>query len=339
MPFDEKDHTGATVSEFLRRIFPYGTWWPDAWPKLENAGNPDFTSAPNFPTDAFAAAALLLVRSGAIAQLFIGDPGEHRLNPLEPALAQMRSTVERGGPDFNNDGTCRSFQDAGREWSQTPRAPGLVAQHWKQLLAAGNEPVYKPIRPTDALPVWWTHALAILIIADHACEDVGWGIAEPTGQADRKPNQSIIAKFAQEAYLKKNQDRLDAGTETITLSENLETLCLCVDPEVVCVQPKARTPAVGCTLRGYTHNLALLPPRGIMKTYWHQAPGTLRSEDMDTLNLLVIPYPYNLNAKWFEAAEVQKWNGNETKRPRWGWFHLHQKMASRRNRGFHQETH
>lgn len=342
MPFEGTDDTEATVSEFLRRIFPYGTWWPDPPPTPGvKPKDPDFRRAPNFPTDAFAAVALLLIRSSGLNQLLIGDPGEHKLPSLEPALDRMRASVCDGGPDFNNSDTCKMFLEAGKEWSQLPRAPAPVVRHWEKLLEAGDEPVYKSVPVGGTFPSWWTHALAILIIADQACEDVGWGIAESSNRPGERPKQSIVAKFAQSAYFSKNAKAFSAisnGKEIITVSENLETLCLCVDPDVVCVQPKVRTPSVGCTLRGYTHNLALLPPRGVMKTYWQHSPGALRSEDSDTLNLLVVPYPYFIRAKSFEISEVEKWKDDgKQKTPRWGWFHLHQDWLNDRIIEFTEE--
>ena len=335
MPFDGTDQSEATISEFLRRIFPYGTWWPGSAPVSgTKPTSPDFQSAPNFPTDVFAAAALLLQRSGGLSQLIIGDPNSTVPEALGPALEQMKGAVRAGGPDFENPATCNSFLDAAKKWSTQPRAPDLVAHHWKRLLSAGDDPVYKIIPPKVDFPSWWSDALALLIIADQACEDVGWVIAEANEDpaTGRKPVQSIAAKFAYSAYLTKNErafDALEDGKDIITVSESLATLCLCVDPEVVCVQPKVRTPPVGCTLRSYSHNLALLPPRGIMKTYWQHPPGVLSSEDTNTLNLLIVPYPYRIRAKWFEFAEViKRWPDGRRKLPRWGWFALRQRWLN-----------
>ena len=46
------------------------------------------------------------------------------------------------------------------------------------------------------------------------------------------------------------------------------SLCVRVPPAIACVQPKTNTPAVGCTLRSLTHNLALLPSVASVTTRW-----------------------------------------------------------------------
>ena len=41
----------------------------------------------------------------------------------------------------------------------------------------------------------------------------------------------------------------------------LNTHATLVSQDIACVQPKSRVPVVGCTIRSFSHNLALLPPR------------------------------------------------------------------------------
>ena len=71
-----------------------------------------------------------------------------------------------------------------------------------------------------------------------------------------------------------------------------------VRPEFACVQPKTRTPQIGCTLRSLSHNLALLPPIGEVKTSWRHAIGTV-DDSSEPLNVLIVPYPYEIRGTAF----------------------------------------
>ena len=55
------------------------------------------------------------------------------------------------------------------------------------------------------------------------------------------------------------------------------------------MQPKTRTPQVGCTLRSLSHNLALLPPVGDVQTVWRM--WNTIDPNSDSFNLLVVPFP------------------------------------------------
>ncbi|WP_204323251.1 hypothetical protein, partial [Streptococcus pneumoniae] len=61
-----------------------------------------------------------------------------------------------------------------------------------------------------------------------------------------------------------------------------------LNPKLARVLPKSRTPAVGCTTRTLSHNLALVPPQGIVNFTWYRErvpfPG-----DREPLNLLLVP--------------------------------------------------
>lgn len=85
-----------------------------------------------------------------------------------------------------------------------------------------------------------------------------------------------------------------------------ETLCLAVSPEVACVQPKARTSQVGCTLRTLSHHLSLLPPASIVRTCWFPLdPHPRRTTGIrEPLNLLLLPFPYRIDGSCFHSASV-----------------------------------
>lgn len=89
--------------------------------------------------------------------------------------------------------------------------------------------------------------------------------------------------------------------------------------DLPCVQAKARTPSVGCTLRSLTHHLALLPPRGQVRARWVAplvSPGPGAADD--GLGLLLVPFPYRVTDDVFQPAGVDP-SGY------WGWFQVEQK--------------
>ncbi len=91
------------------------------------------------------------------------------------------------------------------------------------------------------------------------------------------------------------------------------TATIFVDTDIACVQPKARTPAVGCTLRSLTHHVALLPPQGLVRARWSQAP--VAAAKPSVFNLLVVPYPYRISGRSIVRQEA-----TAAKAGTWGWF-------------------
>lgn len=314
--------TAPTVREFLNRIFPDGTAFPipETRPPV-----PEIDRAPLFPTDVFGAVALLIARSGAVSRLLIGLPAGTTPPSLSVAFDSMAAAVKAGGVDLNNPAVREEFRRAGREWASTLPVPDVVKRLWQQLVAAGNEPVHCSPIQTDPFPAWWTVALALLIISDDACDGIGYGPA-----VDYKKNWVSAVVLA--VMWRKNERAYKAASgkkRTAIVSEDLPSLCFLADPDVVCVQPKVRTPAVGCTLRSYSHNVALLPPRGIVSTGWQNPPAAFRSEDVSSaLNILIIPYPFSIRAKWFSGVALADKSVRSNGGDEWGWFHLKQEWLS-----------
>jgi hypothetical protein len=67
------------------------------------------------------------------------------------------------------------------------------------------------------------------------------------------------------------------------------------------VQPKTNTPAVGCTLRSLTHNLALVPSVASVATRWRLANNDC--EDLDPFNLLIVPFPFAIPGTSFKKIK------------------------------------
>jgi len=87
------------------------------------------------------------------------------------------------------------------------------------------------------------------------------------------------------------------------------SICSLVAPETACVQHKANTPEVGCTLRSLSHNLALLPGRGVVETEWRmspapgpQVPKLGRQIENRPFNVMLIPFPYVIHGESFGVS-------------------------------------
>lgn len=267
---------------------------------------------------------MLLLEAGAISRLLIGSPSGPVPEGLTSPFDAMAGAVRDGGVDLNDDGVKKELVEVAKQWTKSFPVPDLVRDYWKQILKAGAEPLWHVPKPGKGFPAWWTYAMALMIIADEACEGVGYALAAT-------PNSNWIAAMAIRAFWNKNRNALRAISrgKTGIVSEDLPTLCVMADPDVVCVQPKVRTPAVGCTLRSYAQNLALLPPRGIVSTGWQQPPDLLSTtEESTALNILIIPYPFHLRSRWFSGVRVTPVEQETTQSHPWGWFELKQEWLS-----------
>lgn len=105
-----------------------------------------------------------------------------------------------------------------------------------------------------------------------------------------------------------------------------------IPPTELCVQPKARTPQVGCTLRSLSHHLALLPSLGEVKTSWLFGTPAGQSS-VEPLNLLLVPFPYSLDGSSFSADEAK--SGDDEKGR---FFNLCQKWLRHKSRRLSSET-
>lgn len=68
------------------------------------------------------------------------------------------------------------------------------------------------------------------------------------------------------------------------------------------VLPKMRTPQTGLTIRSLSHNLSI--DRSEVKVKWQTSTMLLPGERAHELNLLIIPYPYEVEASDFRDAEI-----------------------------------
>lgn len=286
-----------TVQDAILKALPFGTI-----PPFEAGGAgaaPDLKQAPVWPPDLFGVAAHLLYRSTAYHRIVARDSAA--VDMPANSLVIDRREVER----------C---QKVGAAWATDATRPKKVEHHWQKLLADADAPLYDPRTASRGPARWWKHAYALMAIADEACADVGY---RPRPGAD----------WSKKWIVNKVEAMLEGVTKTsrtrnVQLVQHVPTITSnLVNEDVICVQPKARTPDVGCSLRNLSHNIALLPPRGVMRAHWLLPPAILPVEESAPLNLLLIPFPYVVEPGWFKAEMATAAGA----RSPWGWFDLQQK--------------
>ena len=273
----------ATILEVYRGVFP------------DMSQRSSLGSLPRLPTDVFAFAAHLVERSGAY----------HHISPevLGPAPNNFRRIVV--GDQQRNRAVA-----IGLAWrngviepgARLPSPPLEVEQMWGRLNGFRNAAVFEPIDDVAAAPDWWTICLDLVMITDEACRDIGFQATNP------------FFEFFMQEYAATD---LSSGQEFRRVQRAPFSLSLAAE-DVLCVQAKARTPSVGCTLRSLTHNLALLPPRGQVRARW-VAPVIEADEARlhEDLGLLLVPLPYDINDDAFRSA-------GEAADGHWGWFEVEQ---------------
>lgn len=173
---------------------------------------------------------------------------------------------------------------AGRRWRERGRLTRDVGRLWRELTAAGDEELLDPRAR------WCDPAMKLLTIADEASSGMGFVNQEAeTGLVFA----DYLVHLHRTGLLNRSR-RWQGPRLPVSLGWMVPT-------SEVCVQPKARTPQVGCTLRSLSHHLCLLPPQGEISTSWLLAPhdrlGAAR------LNLLLVPFPYRVDGKCFVGTD------------------------------------
>lgn len=256
-----------TVFQVIQRTMPNGS---RRRRQRQRQQPPTYESVPELPPDLFAVCAYLLHLSGAYHHIIM-DTGDDKA----PERTVRIAAEER-----------ERWSRIARRWAAGPSTnepPDEVQALWSRLIRSSEKHPIALERPDNRhLPAWWRTAYALMAIADEACADVGY-----LGSAD---SSHWIAKMVRDVVTpeptkKTGRSQIQAHT-IVSITTDI------VDPDVVCVQAKARTPNVGAALRNMSHNLAMLPSRKEMGVHW-QAPFTALARGDDVpLNLLLVPFPY-----------------------------------------------
>lgn len=295
------------------------------------------------PYDVFAIAAYLIECAGIY----------HHLQP-EKLEAESLTVPDHGNyRHFAITGQDRKIvSDAADAWSSLPHMDESVTDYalilneekkWQKLeplfeswavvfQMCAELPVYDRLHEdigTD-IPAWWKHIWRLFAISDEAAKGTGFQF-----------DFSLMRKVAERKSRKIRWFELDLMFEHLKrategaqgdesqYSELADITSLSVARQaVVCVLPKVRTPAIGCTLRSLSHHLALLPPAGVVRGRW--TPNYIRREPRagsmpeGVMNLLLVPMPYSLHAQSFTEASVENVTTRRGAEPRFGYFDVNQ---------------
>ncbi|MGC5796123.1 hypothetical protein [Sphingomonas sp. NFX23] len=319
-------------------------WAVAAAPTGHRALDPIRHIPPRLPYDVFAAAAHLIENAGVY----------HHIQPIKmmPVGGTSPDAAHLRHIDITPDDSDLVRRAAERWRTLGSKSDRMVdlSEHltngdvWKDMeplfeswwvLFCANEDANVLDRGGDgsAVPFWWKHAWRLLAIADEAAKGTMYQL--DIEQIERfdvgKPAEILWMEF--ELFLEHAQRMLPAASavsEDDDVGEfgDINSLSI-ASPAVVSVLPKVRTPSVGCTLRSLSHHLALLPPVGIVKGRW--TPNFVRPSTgvgrmpAGVMNLLLVPLPFSLDAKSFDAAMIEDVSGSGPGAvPRFGYFGINQ---------------
>jgi hypothetical protein len=262
-----------TVGDSIRLIMPTGTRGGNAWDEY-----------PEWPPDLFGIGAYLLEQSGAYA--WLRPKGEANFFSLDEATRRrLRETGKewRRG-DWLKDGRGDRKRVSSKEL--------LVKQLWQFLWSQRDGRVVVGLTP-QVLPEWATVALFLLIIADEASAGLGF--------FPEKDAKTGVPPYVPVAAL--NNFFFPTGRRKISRAPPRHpfTMAWYLDPAILCILPKTRTSSVGCTIRSFSHHLAMVSGIGEVRTRWHVNPVV--DPTPDVFNLLLIPFPYRMRGKSFRASK------------------------------------
>jgi len=257
---------------------------------------------PSTPIDLFVVTARLLEISGAY----------HHFTNLMEGIPPVSTPPNKGDKMTNSvhitDPQRNHYREYGRLWRETPTSkdvrqapPPVIEWLWLNLvLNYNNEPVFSAYDPNIGIPDWWRFAFTLFMIADEASSGVG-----QSGHisVDKKSWCQIHV----DEHIKSETEKLIQNGGTLFRQDEAKLYTISnANPDIACVLPKSRTSQVGCALRCFSRNLALLPPRGVARVNW--VYGQPRTEDQQlgkALNLLLIPYPYEAPASVFKPNSIK----------------------------------
>lgn len=260
-----------TVMQTIQRLLPKGT------NPLPEGNAPSWQTVPLWPPDLFAVTATLVEGSGCYTH---------------PRYIDFSSNA------FFNQDYKERVEKAARSWKKDSleELQKAIQPLWTVLL----EECAKDLAPNNPSR-WWDASLTLLAIADSASFSAGFlPLLDSAKYYDCA--KKIINDFATISRIPKTSPRPE---ECLPYLPN--SLCWMVPPEEACVQPKAITCQVGCTLRSLSHHLALLRPMGEVATHWHisssQNVVDTKGSQAIPFNLLLVPFPYQIEGSCFQRGK------------------------------------
>lgn len=275
------------------RLFPFGT----------RAVRGQISKFPLIPSDLFAAAAVLIDHGDLYRRIAPEGPQSKAAGGKFCLTAEERRSCESIGEDW-----IKTF----REGDSALLKEGAIQAYWDVLIQNQGEPLRPGEVLTTAHVAICQAAMALLVISDRACRDIGFGSRE-------RDWFSLFMRGATLNHRSTIDDEINGDPRHVRNRAFNDTICILADQQVARVLPKSRTPAVGCTMRTLTENLALLPPSSGVNMHWFHPVGDPK-HDGNALNVLAIPFPYRIAASDFKPGNrnIAEPEGS------WDWFTLRQ---------------
>ena len=281
------------------------------------------------PPDLFGFCAALLRWSGVYSYY---NPGAEPLDG-SPYIFSLASDELKSARSVGIEwAECGDWGDDGantRGLALAGEPPKIILEWWKELLSYSSHRIIFKVTKDDEVPRWCQLLILMTVAADEASFGIG-RFAPETAKVEGKfvSWADLILEInqieeAEEPIKDTNQSpTIDSG-HLHKLVPREQTIATSLNKEVACVQPKSRTSPVGCTLRALSQNLALLPHRGELRVHCLKpASDRLSDPNQASLNLVLIPYPFNISTDDFEVTEDPVGEGTDN---RWGWFHINQR--------------
>lgn len=316
--------TFRTVLDELRNVMPRGT----ADQVSVDGAPPKVTwdLAPAAPTDLFGAVAHLLRVSGAMGWF---EPSPARRAPeARIVLSQAeRDELKVIADRWRQDGEESAGQDGQEQGGRE------IQDLWTKLVKDHGQDCLRPRQLDKGYQgslEWCRIAFKLLLIADQAAEGVGRPVTESAAGSGSNFMRDLVAlkHRIEKPKTENSADRPDAddthalhiaGSTMKRRRRHPPSIATRIDTDVACILPKSRVAQVGCTMRSLTANLALLPPRASVRCQWAEPITPLRGDDRSTLDILLIPAPFEIHGIDFEAVQKE-----ETGKKPWGNFSLNQ---------------
>ncbi len=317
---DQTNRSGMQLATMLMHVFPNGTNAPSDGGTLPHNDIGPWETIPALAADLFGFCGYLVQITGMMGYF---DP-----NPKAETEFSRDKILNIVIDDPQRD----AIKKASQKWRTNGIPDDYTRGLWAVIIAAERSIIrLKPYqsyhqrhsKSRTAAPPWWRAVITLLVIADEACDGIGhqhWPGHENSNSIlpDFKSlQQRVMASREKE----KTADTIPLGSDnTLRIhkaARQVSSLTWAANKEIVCVQPKGRVTGVGCATRNLSRNLSLTGPVGGVRCSWHPALRKPKVGKRQSLNLLLIPTPLEIKAKWFETSD-------QATTAKWGQFELKQ---------------
>ena len=168
---------------------------------------------------------------------------------------------------------------------KSKQPPAEIGAAWQNFLKVLKAPVMDIDIPGHQNSL--KALLDLLAMADAAC--AGFGV--PHGS--EREHEASLLKQVEELL---NVPFIERGASTLARH---------LDPQMLCVLPKIRTPQTGLTIRSLSHHLAIWP-RDEVCPLWAMLDTPQKDWECARFNLLLLPWPYRVDASQFSDSEEDR---------------------------------